>query len=122
MCDVDWYATYIQLLTGYDMTNSDKFLVSILEDAEIQHILNETAQETVPDELVHDLHNWVSGSFIRIKKQDILGADNMDVVKTIQEGDVRVDLSGSSPESRLDELVSELMKERDLTCFRKLRW
>ncbi len=116
------YEAYINELTGYNMTDEDTELIKVLEAAEKQHILNFINQTTLPDELEPVLLDVVTGRFLACKKSAVLGSTDLSVVKAITEGDVTVNLGGTSPEARLDALIAELTRERDLICFRKLRW
>lgn len=120
---IEDYATYIKGLTGYTLAEDDKALLSYIDMAERQHILNDTAQTTFPAELEYICRDCVTGRFLLTRKDAIIGSDSLQVVKSISEGDVSVSLAGSSDEDRLNALIHALtMKEVDLSCFRKFRW
>ena len=116
------YENYIEAVTGYVATDDDDVLIKYIAENETQHILNNTAQDVMPEELVPVLRDYVVGRFIQIRKADIIGSDGLAVVKSLSEGDVSVIFGGSTAEARLDELIATLTKERDLKCFRKFRW
>ena len=116
------YENYIEAVTGYVATDDDDVLIKYIAENETQHILNDTAQDVMPEELVPVLRDYVVGRFIQIRKADIIGSDGLAVFKSLSEGDVSVTFGGSTAEARLDELIATLTKERDLKCFRKFRW
>lgn len=115
-------ATYIKALTGYTATADDQTLIEYIMSAEVQHVLNDINQDTLPDALTTDVRDVVVGKFIMAKKAAIIGDDSLNVVKSISEGGVSVSLGGTTAEQRLDALTRLLTKERDYSCFRKFRW
>lgn len=117
----DACVAYIKALTGY-AADTESALISYILETETQHILNVTNQDAVPEDLYAYLRDRVAGQFLTIKKAAVLGDDNLSVVSSIKEGDVQVNLSGTSAEQRLDEIIALLSREADLLCFRKLRW
>ncbi len=119
---VEDYESYIDYLTGYQLTDDDEGLIAIIEQQESRHILNYTNLETIPDGLKPTLMAMAAGDFLTVRKAKILGADNLQVITSIKEGDVQVNLGGTSNEARLDSLIDELKRERDLQCYRKLAW
>lgn len=116
------YENYIESVTGYVATDDDDILIKYIAASETQHIMNETAQDVMPEDLYNVLRDFVVGRFIQIRKAAIIGDDNLNVVKSLSEGDVSVTFGGSTAEARIDELIATLTKERDLKCFRKFRW
>lgn len=115
-------ASYITALTGYKTTADDATLLGLFLEAEEQYILNETALDTLPAALYPMLRDSACGRWLKARKEAVLGSDSLQVVKSISEGDVSVSLDGSTAESRLDQLITELTREDELLCFRKLRW
>ena len=100
--------------TGYDVKDSDMTLLEYIYQGDLQHVLNSCNLKEIPDELQRTVDE--------MSKAAILSADELDVVKSIKEGDTTVELGGTSAEQRLDALIALWTKERDLGCFRKLRW
>lgn len=84
--------------------------------------MNDCNLKELPGELQHTVDEATAGRFMQMSKPAILSADELDVVKSIKEGDTTVELGGTSVEQRLDMLIALWTKERDLGCFRKLRW
>lgn len=115
-------AAYIKSLTGYTTTADDQVLIEYITAAEVQHVLNDINQDTLPDALTADVRDVVAGKFIMARKAAIIGDDSLNVVKSISEGGVSVTLGGTTAEQRLDTLTRLLTKERDYSCFRKFRW
>lgn len=115
-------AAYIKSLTGYTTTADDQVLIEYITAAEVQHVLNDINQDTLPDALTADVRDVVAGKFIMARKAAIIGDDSLNVVKSISEGGVSVTLGGTTAEQRLDALTRLLTKERDYSCFRKFRW
>ena len=115
-------AAYIKTLTGYTTTAYDQTLIEYIMAAEVQHVLNDINQDTLPDALNMDVRDVVAGKFIMARKAAIIGDDSLNVVKSISEGGVSVSLGGTTAEQRLDALTRLLTKERDYSCFRKFRW
>lgn len=115
-------AAYIKTLTGYTTTADDQALIEYIMAAEVQHVLNDINQDTLPDALNMDVRDVVAGRFIMARKVAIIGDDSLNVVKSISEGGVSVSLGGTTAEQRLDALTRLLTKERDYSCFRKFRW
>ena len=64
----------------------------------------------------------VAGKFLEARKAAVLGDASVSVATSIKEGDTEVQLGGNTPEERLDSLIAVWTEERDLTCFRRLRW
>lgn len=108
--------------TGYDFKDSDVALLGYIYQGEVQHVLNSCNLKEIPDELQHAVDEMAAGRFMQMSKAAILSADELDVVKSIKEGDTTVELGGTSAEQRLDALITLWTKERDLGCFRRLRW
>ena len=114
----------IQSATKYDVPDTDVALLSYLYNNEVQDILNDCNLETLPDELQYIAEEWTAGRYIQLKKSTMLEADGdgLEVVTRIQEGDTTVELNGDTADSRLDALAAAFLRERDLSCYRKLRW
>ncbi len=119
---IDDVKTLIEGATGYVVKDSDMALLEYIYRGEVQHILNDCNRKELPAELQYVANEMTAGRFLQMSKSGVLSADEIDVVKSIKEGDTTVELGGSSPEQRLDTLITLWTKERDLGCFRRLRW
>lgn len=107
---------------GYDVKDTDMALLEYIYQGEMQHVLNDCNLKEMPDELRHTVDEMTAGRFIQMCKPAVLTAEDLNVVKSIKEGDTTVELGGTSAEQRLDSLIALWTRERDLRCFRKLRW
>lgn len=114
--------TLISLATGYTVTDDDAALVDILYKAEVRHVLNFCNLSEMPQELAEEVDKVVAGKFLQARKAAVLGDASVSVATSIKEGDTEVQLGGNTPEERLDSLIAVWTEERDLTCFRRLRW
>lgn len=112
----------IKATTNYEIPATDSNLISYLYQNECQAILNDCNLLKLPPELKYVAEERTAGRYIQLKKLDISGADNLEVVTQIKEGDTTVELDGSAVDERLDSLANALLKGRDISCFRKLRW
>ena len=112
----------IKATTNYEIPATDNNLILYLYQNECQAILNDCNLLELPSELKYVAEERTAGRYIQLKKFDILGADNLEVVTQIKEGDTTVELDGSAVDERLDSLANALLKGRDVSCLRKLRW
>lgn len=112
----------IQASTGYTVTDADTALLTYFYNSEEQDISNNCNLEALPDELIYVVEERAAARYMQCKKADVLGDGNADIVKRIKEGDTTVELAGDTASARLDALVTELLRERDLGCYRRLRW
>lgn len=112
----------ISLATGYTVTDDDVALLEILYKAEVQHVLNFCNLPEMPQELTEEVNRVVAGKFLQARKAAVLGDASVSVATSIKEGDTEVQLGGNTPEERMDSLITVWTEERDLTCFRRLRW
>lgn len=114
--------TLIHAATGYTVTDDDNSLLDLLYNQTEQSIKNYCNISEITQELEPELNERVAALFIKVKKAAVLGDESVCVATSIKEGDTEVQLSGTTPEERLDSLIAEWTKERDLVCFRRLRW
>ena len=112
----------IQAATGYEVQPADDALLTYLLRAEQQYVLDDCNLDALPAELEPVVEERTAGNFLQLKKADVLDDDALSVVTRIEEGDTTVQFEGTSAESRLDSLISSWLRERDLACYRKLRW
>jgi hypothetical protein len=119
---IDNVKMLIQAATGYTAQPADDALLTYLLQAEERAVLDDCNLETLPDALDTVVEERAAGRFLQMKKADVLSADDLAVVSRIEEGDTTVEFEGTSAESRLDGVIISWLRERDLACYRKLRW
>lgn len=119
---VDNVKMLIQAATGYEAQPADDALLTYLLQAEQQAVLDDCNLDELPAELESVVEERTAGKFLQLKKGDVLSEDDASVVTRIEEGDTTVQFEGASAESRLDSLISSWLRERDLACYRRLRW
>lgn len=112
----------IKASTGHTVADADTALLAYFCNSEEQDILNNCNLEVLPDELIYVVEERAAARYMQCKKAEVLGDGNANIVKSIKEGDTTVELAGDTAPSRLDALVTELLRERDLECYRRLRW
>lgn len=115
-------AKLVTALTGVEVDDEKLEILQIMSNAEVEHVKNFCNVTDVPSGLYEWIIQAVAGKYIRIAKKTLLGNSALSVAKSIQEGDTKVEFGGKTPEELLDELADELTKERDLVCYRKIRW
>lgn len=117
----------IKVATNYDVYNDFDGFLSYLYNNEKQHILNDCNLTELPKELEYIVDERVAGHFLQMNKSTVLSTDDLNVVTSIKEGDTQVNFGDTSNESRLDALIntwinSNSNRERDIACYRKLKW
>lgn len=110
--------------TGYEVPEADSEILHWMWDANGQKITNSTAQEHAPEDLEKLRTHMTAADYISSHISQIAEACDMSAVKSIKEGEVSVDMAGSSPEAILANVAAVLRgnPEEQLACFRKLRW
>lgn len=119
---LDTVKMLIQAATGYEVQAADDALLTYLLQAEQQYVLDDCNLDALPAELEPVVEERTAGKFLQLKKGDVLSEADASVVTRIEEGDTTVQFEGTSAESRLDSLIASWMRERDLACYRRLRW
>lgn len=119
---IDNVKMLIQAATGYEAQTADDALLTYLLQAEQQYVLDDCNLDALPAELEPVVEERTAGNFLQLKKGDVLSEADASVVTRIEEGDTTVQFEGTSAESRLDSLIASWLRERDLACYRKLRW
>ena len=119
---IDNVKMLIQAATGYEVQPADDALLTYLLQAEQQYVLDDCNLAVLPTELEPVVEERTVGKFLQLKKGDVLSEADASVVTRIEEGDTTVQFEGTSAESRLDSLIASWLRERDLACYRKLRW
>lgn len=119
---IDNVKMLIQEATGYEAQPADDALLTYLLQAEQQAVLDDCNLDELPAELEPVVEERTAGKFLQLKKADVLSDDNMTIVSRIEEGDTTVEFEGTSAEACLDSVIASWLRERDLACYRKLRW
>ena len=119
---IDNVKMLIQAATGYEAQPADDALLTYLLQAEQQYVLDDCNLDALPVELEPVVEERTAGKFLQLKKGDVLSDDDASVVTRVEEGDTTVQFEGTSAESRLDSLIASWLRERDLACYRRLRW
>lgn len=119
---IDNVKMLIQAATGYEAQTADDALLTYLLQAEQQYVLDDCNLDALPAELEPVVEERTAGKFLQLKKGDVLSEADASVVTRIEEGDTTVQFEGTSAESRLDSLIASWLRERDLACYRRLRW
>lgn len=119
---LDTVKMLIQAATGYEVQAADDMLLRYLLQSEERAVLDDCNLDVLPAELESVVEERTAGDFLQLKKADVLDDDALSVVTRIEEGDTTVQFEGTSAESRLDSIIASWLRERDLACYRKLRW
>lgn len=119
---LDTVKMLIQAATGYEVQAADDALLTYLLQAEQQYVLDDCNLDVLPEALEPVVEERTAGKFLQLKKGTVLSEDDASVVTRVEEGDTTVQFEGTSAESRLDSLIASWLRERDLACYRKLRW
>ena len=119
---IDNVKMLIQVATGYAAQPADDALLTYLLQSEERAVLDDCNLAVLPEALDTVVEERAAGRFLQMKKADVLSADDLAVVSRIEEGDTTVEFEGASAESRLDGVITSWLRERDLACYRKLRW
>ena len=119
---IDNVKMLIQAAKGYAAQPADDALLTYLLQSEERAVLDDCNLAVLPEALDTVVEERAAGRFLQMKKADVLSADDLAVVSRIEEGDTTVEFEGASAESRLDGVITSWLRERDLACYRKLRW
>lgn len=120
---IDDVKNLIKAATGYEVTEDDAPFLNYLSENVRKEILTDINQEELPDSLSGFWDRRTAAAFLRVRYQEILGSENLNVVNRITEGKVTIQLAGSTPEARMTSLIG--VWENDgglLSCFRRIRW
>ena len=128
---MDIFKTFDEKLkTFMPITENDLFLQNCALEKAKQSILNMTNQNKIPEGLNYVVIERAVGEFLAFKKgTGTLNIDSINlnaVVARITEGDITVQegTNSLSPETRLDYLVSSLLRygESEIYKYRRLVW
>jgi len=120
---------------GYTVTEQDawvlQFIIAKVEEAIIVQcgVYDSTLDKmVVPDGFYQNAVDRVTGEFMGEKKAigGLTGFDISAAVKSIQEGDTNVTFAigsgDSTPEKRLDQLISYLKSSGSIASYRTFQW
>lgn len=114
---------------GYVTTNADDWVIGFSIQKVENSIKNACNVTSIPDGLKHTAIDMICGEFLFAKKQSgqLEGFNLETAIKQIQTGDTSTTFAvegSSSPEQRLDALISYLINygKGDFTSYRRIRW
>lgn len=112
---------------GYPVTADDSWVLNFIILKTENHIKNQCNTSVVPEGLHEVAVDMVVGEFMQGKKSSIgqLTGINLEaIVKSIQEGDSKVEFTGElSPEQRLESLIAYLMHgNMNFATYRRIKW
>lgn len=115
---------------GYTTTADDDWVLGFMIKKVSDEIKADINATTIPDGLYNVAIDMVVGNFFFERKAQgkLTEYDITEVVKSIQEGDTKVeyaiDAGSKTPEQRLDELISYLLTngKASFSAFRSLSW
>lgn len=112
---------------GYEVTESDEFVLKFITDKVENHIKNQTNLDAVPEGLHHVFVDMVCGEFLFEKNNSGMLSDSQieAVVASISEGDTSVSFdTKTAPQALFDALVTALMNDgsNEFYRYRKLVW
>ena len=112
---------------GYTVTAEDETSLAYSIGNTRQHILNQCNIEDVPDELIHFAVDAACADFLSVKRVTGNLDETFNIeqgVTAIKVGDTNVSLNGQSKDVLLNTMLQSLRDglEREMLCFRKIRW
>ncbi|ERT61250.1 MULTISPECIES: hypothetical protein [Megasphaera] len=124
MEQMDKIKALIKMATGIDIGDSYDGLIEYIYNNERQHILNDCNLTEIPDGLAYVVEERTAARFMQANKSIILNDADLNVVTSIREGDTTVNFGDANAETRLDNVIGAWLRsrERDIACYRKLRW
>ena len=114
---------------GLEPVENDAYLIAFSIQKSAAHVLTATNQSKVPSGLFNVVVDMSCGEILdSLHKTGQLSFNNLcfdGIVSSIKEGDTQVSFDkAGSDEEKINVLIKNLIygRERDLICFRKLRW
>ena len=111
---------------GIEASQQDDTLITFSYELTLEHVLNNTNQEALPEGLIYSFISAVCGKYISALylSGKAEGIDFDSAFRSVHLGDTSVELSGLTGAEKYklltDTLNSDL--EDELECYRKLRW
>lgn len=111
---------------GYTVTLEDAWVLTFIITKVENHIKDQCNTKVVPEGLHEVAVDMVVGEFMQGKKSmgQLTGINLGAIVKSIQEGDSKVEFTGEqSPEQRLESLIAYLMHSNySFATYRRIKW
>jgi hypothetical protein len=111
---------------GYTVTTDDSWVLNFIILKTENHIKNQCNTSVVPEGLHEVAVDMVVGEFMQGKKSigQLTGINLEAIVKSIQEGDSKVEFAGElSPEQRLESLIAYLTHgNMNFATYRRIKW
>lgn len=115
----------VKEMTGKDVPESDFGLIRLLADDVKVHLMSATNRSSMPVGLQYVWINQTVGRYINLKlSAKEWSAQDLRVPKTVKEGDTTVDFGDDDADAkaRVGAMLDYLMKDRDIACYRRLKW
>ena len=115
----------VKEMTGKDVPEGDFGLIRLLADDAKTHLMSVTNRSSVPVGLQYVWVNQTAGRYINMKlSTKAWAAQDLRVPKTVKEGDTTVDFGDDDKDAkaRVGAMLDYLMKDRDIACYRRLKW
>ena len=115
----------VKEMTGKGVPESDFNLIRLLADDAKTHLMSATNRSSVPVGLQYVWVNQTAGRYINMKlSTKAWAAQDLRVPKTVKEGDTTVDFGDDDKDAkaRVGAMLDYLMKDRDIACYRRLKW
>lgn len=114
---------------GYVPTEEDAWVIAYGTKGTVNHVLNETNHQTIPNGLFEVVVDMICGEMLNAKflsgQLDLTALDLDGMIQSVNQGDTSVTFATEgSDEAKLKGLLSWLIqgKGSDLLCYRKMRW
>ena len=111
---------------GYTVTSEDAWVLTFIITKVENHIKDQCNITVVPEGLREVAVDMVVGEFMQGKKSmgQLTGINLEAIVKSIQEGDSKVEFAGErSTEQRLEVLIAYLMHSNmNFATYRRIKW
>lgn len=115
----------VKSVTGKPVDAADADLLRLIAADVKTHLMSATNRQSIPLGLQFVWVNQTAGQYIRHKLDaGAWDAKDLALPKSVREGDTTVEFgdSGASARARVDALIDFLTKDRDIACYRKLKW
>lgn len=111
---------------GYTVTTEDEWVINFIIVKVGNYIKDQCNTSVVPEGLHEVAVDMVVGEFMQGKKSigQLTGINLEAIVKSIQEGDSKVEFTGElSPEQRIESLIAYLTHgNMNFATYRRIKW
>lgn len=112
---------------GYEVKNTDSFMLEFAIQAAKQHICNTANIPEVPEELSTLAVDMAAGEFLYgVRMTGALGGKEIEqIVRSIKEGDTNVEYAEDmTPSQRIDAYINHMRfgREQEIYAFRRMTW